>query len=126
MSRLAVIEFDYDFADAPPVDAFAATPIAEVRDGEGRRLIAVLARRSGPASPLEWTLESGDSARSSWVEVHELLQEVRIEWSPASEENSGHVAVVLDGRLALWVNGFASAPLPESATLSRRSPILDR
>ncbi len=111
--------FDYDFAALVSGAELAPSAIAFVTDPAGRPLFQIAARRVGADSPLEWTLEVMGSGRSSWVEVAEVGQQVRIEWSGADQSNLGHVAVWLDGRLALWVDGFAPTTAPAAVKMLR-------
>ena len=91
-------------------------------DTEGRPLSRSGSVAPTPARTLEWTLEVTGAGRSSWVPVGEVGQQVRLEWSAADPGHAGHVAVALDGRLALWVDGFAPTAPAASARLLRPSP----
>ncbi len=42
-----------------------------------------------------------------------------IEWAAADQSNLGHVAVSLDGRLALWVEDYAGSATPAGVKLLR-------
>ncbi|MEO8196261.1 MAG: DUF11 domain-containing protein [Thermoanaerobaculia bacterium] len=115
--------FVYDFAALRPGEALLPAAIAFATDATGKPLLAILVRRSVPDATLEWTLELMGAGQSSWVPVSEALQQVRIEWSAADPGHAGHVAVALDGRLALWVEGFPPAAAPNATLLLRpRSP----
>ncbi|MEO7794909.1 MAG: hypothetical protein ABIV06_09070, partial [Thermoanaerobaculia bacterium] len=111
--------FDYDFASVKSGEAFAATSIAVATDATGRALFTVVARRLDPNGELELTLEIVGGARSSWIPAGEVGQQVRLEWTLADGNNVGHVAVSLDGRLALWVEGYAANGSPAGVTLLR-------
>jgi uncharacterized repeat protein (TIGR01451 family) len=111
------VGFIYDFAAAKSGEALAATPIAFALDGARRPLFVVGARRLHPEDPLELNLEVVGGVASNWIPAGEVGQQVQLEWS-ASDLGSGHVAVWLDGRLALWVDGYGGAT-PSGALLLR-------
>ena len=111
--------FTYDFSATRPGEKVVPNPIASATDAAGNRLFEVLVRRSEATSELEWTLEVVGGGRSSWVPVAEVGQQVRIEWSAADQGSLGHVAVVLDGRLALWVEGYDGNTAATAVTLLR-------
>jgi len=96
--------FDYDFAAIPEGLALAATAIGVATDGNGKPLFEVDIRRLAADAALELTLEVLSGGRSAWVAVGGVPQSVGLEWQRASESRAGHVAVLLDGRLALWVD----------------------
>ena len=114
-------EFTYDFAAVPSGKALAPTAIAFATDAAGRPLTTILVRRTDPAATLEWTLEVSGGGRSNWAPVSELAQQVRLEWSGTDPGHPGHVAASLDGRLALWVDGYAP-PAPIGGARLLRSP----
>jgi hypothetical protein len=90
-----------------------------VTDVAGKPLFLVGARRGDANGQLELTLEVVGGGRSSWAVVGEVGQQVRVEWAAADQNNLGHVAVYLDGRLALWVEGFAGSATPAGVKLLR-------
>jgi len=112
-------DFGYDFAAMRSGEAFAATSIAVATDASGRPLFVVGARRLDPDGPLELTLEVVGGGRSSWIEAAEVGQQMRLEWSAADQNDVGHVAVALDGRLALWVEGYTGSAKPAGVLLLR-------
>ena len=111
--------FGYDFAAVQAGEVLAPTPIAFVTDADGKPLFLIATRRTDASGQLELTLEVVGGGRSSWVPVGEVGQQVRIEWSGADSSNLGHVAVSLDGRLALWVEGYAGSATPAGVKLLR-------
>ncbi|MEO8196260.1 MAG: Calx-beta domain-containing protein [Thermoanaerobaculia bacterium] len=111
--------FGYDFAAVQSGEVLAPASIAFVTDGAGKPLFLIAARRTDANGSLELTLEVVGGGRSSWVAVGEVGQQVRIEWSVADQNNLGHVAVSLDGRLALWVEGYAGSATPAGVKLLR-------
>lgn len=111
--------FGYDFSVLRAGEAFAESSIAFATDAAGRPLFVLGARRLDANGPLELTLEVVGGGLSSWVEAAEVEQEVRLEWSAAGESNPGHVAVSLDGRLALWVEGYTASAKPAGVRLLR-------
>ncbi len=125
-SASSAAAFDYDFAAVDLGEMLPAVAIALATDAAGEPLFAILVRRRAPEAPLEWTLEVTDAGSSSWVPVSELAQQVRAEWLASDAGQPGHVAVVLDGRLALWVEGFDPATAPAAARLMRPAPRADR
>jgi uncharacterized repeat protein (TIGR01451 family) len=116
-SGASAVAFDYDFAAVQSGEALAPTTIAFVTDAAGKALFLIGARRTEADGALELTLEIVGGGRSSWVPVGEVGQQVRFEWSAAGQSHLGHVAVWLDGRLALWVEGAASGDAPVAAML---------
>ncbi len=114
--------FAYDFAALLPGEALAATSIVLVTDAADRPLLLLGARRTDANGPLELTLEIVGAGRSSWVSVGEVGQQIRIEWAAADPSHPGHVEVALDGRLALWVDGFSPTAPASSVWLLRPSP----
>ena len=122
---LSAMDFAYDFAAVQPGEMLPAVAIALATDAVGEPLFAILVRRRAPEAPLEWTLEVTGAGSSSWVPVSELAQQVRAEWAVADAGRPGHVAVVLDGRLALWVEGLDPATATAAARLLRPSPRAD-
>ena len=119
----AGVEFAYDFAALRTREALPPSTIALAADAAGRPLCTILVRRSTSNSGLEWTLENAGGGSSSWVPVTEVAQEVRLEWAAADPGHAGHVAVLLDGRLALWVEGFEPvAPAAAALLLSPQPP----
>jgi len=102
-----------------PSSPIAATSIAVATDASGRPLFVVGARRLDPDGPLELTLEVVGGGRSSWIEAAEVGQQMRLEWSAADQNDVGHVAVALDGRLALWVEGYTGSAKPAGVLLLR-------
>ena len=111
--------FSYDFAATRPGENVGTNPIAYVTDASGKPLLGVMVRRTDASAGLEMTLEVTGGGRSSWVSIGEVGQQVRIEWSGADQSQLGHVAVWLDGRLALWVDGFAAEGAPVAVNLFR-------
>ena len=111
--------FGYDFGAVRSAEVFAPTAIAVATGPSGKPLFVVAARRLAASGPLELTLEVVGGGQSSWVPVGEVHQQVQLEWSAAGESDPGHVAVALDGRLALWVEGFADSATPVRALLLR-------
>ena len=112
-------DFGYDFAAMKAGEAFAATSVAVATDAAGKPLFSVEARRLDPNGPLELTLEVVGGGRSSWIEAAEVGQQMRLEWSAADQSDLGHVAVALDGRLALWVEGYTGSAKPAGVLLLR-------
>jgi hypothetical protein len=78
-------------------------------------------RRAEASGQLELTLEVIGGGRSSWVTAGEVAQQVRVEWSPSGQSDAGFVALFLDGRLALWVEGYTGGA-PPTGLLLLRSP----
>jgi len=115
--------FAYDFGSFPPDEPLAPSPIAWATDASGRPQFSILVRRPLPAGPLEWTLEVAGGVRSAWVAMSEIEQQVRLDASAAASGHAGHVAVFLDGRLALWVDGFAPTAPAAAARLLRPIPL---
>ncbi|MEO8196492.1 MAG: ExeM/NucH family extracellular endonuclease [Thermoanaerobaculia bacterium] len=111
--------FGYDFAAVQAGEVLAPTSIAFVTDAAGKPLFLVGARRTGANGQLELTLEEVGGVRSSWVRVGEVTQQVRLEWSAADLNSLGHLAVYLDGRLALWVEGYGGEAAPAGVQLLR-------
>ncbi len=99
----SAVEFDYDFSALTPGEALPPSMIAFATDGRGRPLLALLARRASAAAPLEWAILWPGSGGSSWAEVTEGRQQVAFEWLAAPPDDRRHFAVLLDGRLALWI-----------------------
>ena len=115
----SVAAFGYDFAAVQSGEALAPTAIAFVTDVTGKPLFLIGARRTDPNGQLELTLEIVGGGRSSWVPVGEVGQQVQLEWAAADQSNLGHVAVSLDGRLALWVEDYAGSATPAGVKLLR-------
>ena len=111
--------FAYNFATVKPGEAFAATATAIATDAAGKPLFFLAARRLDPSSQLELTVEIVGGGRSSWVPAGEVGQLVRLEWSAADQNDIGHLAVELDGRLALWVEGYTGSAMPAGVMVLR-------
>ena len=116
------LAFAYDFAATLPGEPLAASPIAFATDAAGHPLLSLLIRRADPTAELEWTLEVTNAGRTAWVPVGEVRRQVRLEWGNSSPGQPGHGAVLLDGRLALWIEGFAPAAPPAELRLLRPCP----
>ncbi len=70
--------------------------------------------------PQEKTIEQiGKSLNELGAYAADLGQQVRLEWSAADQSHAGHVAAYLDGRLALWVEGYAGGASPAGVKLLR-------
>jgi uncharacterized repeat protein (TIGR01451 family) len=106
-------ELRYDLA-ALPGDGFAPHEIAVAADDAGRKLFALVARRTEAASALELRLEVAGGDASGWVTL--AGSAVRFDWAAGG---GGYVAVAIDGRLALWVDGFDAGTAPASMSLLR-------
>jgi hypothetical protein len=115
----ADVGFAYDFSAVVAGSELAPTRAVVVTDAEGRILSSLVARRTAPSAELELSLEVTGSAGSNWVTAGEVAQQVRIEWVAASASGPGYVAVYLDGRLALWVDGFSPVGAPSGVKLLR-------
>ena len=100
-------------------EAFAATSIAVATDAAGRPLFVLEARRLDPNGRIELTLEVVGGGRSSWIDAAEVAQQVRFEWSVGDQNDLGHAAVSIDGRLALWVEGYTGSATPAGVLLLR-------
>ncbi len=106
------VVFDYDFAALPAATPHAPSNLVLVTDADGRSLLALEARRLGSDPTLELALLVPGAARSAWEPIAGVQQQLRLEWAAAADGYEGHLALYLDGRLALWVDGFAPAASP--------------
>lgn len=113
--------FGYDFASVGFDETFAPSPVAIVKDALGRPLARVLVRRTEAGAPLEMAVDVAGGGASEWAAIAERAQGVGIEWSPAAQGSEGFFAVRLDGRLAVWLDGFAPRVAPRSVVLLRRT-----
>ena len=71
----------------------------------------------------ELTGEIAGGGRGSWGAAGEVGQRVRLEWSAADQNDLGHVAGELDGRLALWVEGYTGSAMPAGVMVLRAPAI---
>ena len=122
------IAFGYDFASLQDEEALPPCPIAVAMDGAGKTVFAVETQRVDAAAPLELRLvgfdTKGDAHISAWQPVAERLQHVHLEWRISTNGDQGTtIALALDGRLALWLDGFsAPSEQPVSVTLFGPDP----
>lgn len=107
----SAVEVGYDLA-ALPSQAFEPSAIAVAATG-GRTLFTVVARRVAAGAAAELSLEVAGGGASSWVTASGTR--MRFDWSVGGE--GGHVAISIDGRLALWVSGFATEAPPAAIEL---------
>jgi uncharacterized repeat protein (TIGR01451 family) len=121
--------FAYNLAGLTIYEVLRPAALAVVVDGAGRPLFAVEARRVEPRSPLELRLVAvaGPKLRASaWRPVAGRRQELLLEWRTATAAaGGGTLALHIDGRLALSLDGLAPASnRPAALELWRPDPRL--
>ncbi|QQR73046.1 MAG: DUF11 domain-containing protein [Holophagales bacterium] len=109
----STIEAGYDLAGLPGF-AFESSAIAEVAGEGGQAMFRLVARRTDANAAVELSLEVVGGGSSAWVAASG--SQLRFDWTAGS---AGHVALAIDGRLALWVDGFATSATPATLELRR-------
>ena len=109
----STIEAGYDLAGLPGF-AFESSAIAEVAGEGGQAMFRLVARRTDANAAVELSLEVVGGGSSAWVAASG--SQLRFDWTAGS---AGHVALAIDGRLALWVDGFATSAAPVTLELRR-------